>query len=307
MPGPAWIWNILGSGGWSFKTRNPAVSRRALPSGSDLVFSVEVENDGWRVGTVYVIVRVASTYDQRNIVFDSDAQEDRQRRALRIVDILRRETRKVACAWRTPSNLPPGHYSFRIEAWSPARLFLGHDEELRSRKHCFLDTGWLPGFEVVLPSTSISTTDGRRSPRAFISYAWNGEAHQQWVGDFADELQRNGIDVLIDRHDLLVGEELTRFMERAIQDCDFVVMVCSKAYTDKANGRIGGVGFETVITSAKFLHSKDKRFIIPIVRDNDMPSAEKLPIFLGSLKYVAMDGEDWRAGPMQEIVRRMRA
>ncbi len=96
-------------------------------------------------------------------------------------------------------------------------------------------------------------------------------------------------------------------MERAIQDCDFVVMVCSKAYTDKANGRIGGVGFETVITSAKFLHSKDKRFIIPIVRDNDMPSAEKLPIFLGSLKYVAMDGEDWRAGPMQEIVRRMRA
>jgi len=151
----------------------------------------------------------------------------------------------------------------------------------------------------------IEVEGSKRPPTAFISYTWAFEEHQNWVLKFAEELIRNGIDVIIDRYDLQVGEEITQFMERGIRRSDFLILVCSRAYTEKANGRVGGVGFETVITSAKFLYAKKRNFIVPVVRDNDLPPAEKLPAYLGSTKYIELSAENWAAEPIQEIVQRV--
>ena len=94
---------------------------------------------------------------------------------------------------------------------------------------------------------------GRRSPRVFLSYCWETDAHRRWVLKFAADLMRNGIHVVIDEWDLHdFHDDLHLFMETGIRDADFVVLVCTPEYTRRANARRGGVGVESSIITGEF-------------------------------------------------------
>ena len=45
----------------------------------------------------------------------------------------------------------------------------------------------------------------RPTPKAFISYSWDGEPHKDWVKAFATRLRADGLDVTLDRRHLHIG------------------------------------------------------------------------------------------------------
>ena len=47
---------------------------------------------------------------------------------------------------------------------------------------------------------------GRRPPKAFISYKWQDDAHNQWVEKFAADLRYAGIEALLDKWEVDYGE-----------------------------------------------------------------------------------------------------
>jgi len=92
------------------------------------------------------------------------------------------------------------------------------------------------------------------------------------------------------------------FMEQGIESSDFVIVVCTPTYAEKANSRDGGVGYESmVITSALASRFQTPKFI-PVLRCEDWNSS--LPIYLRSI-----NGVDLRNDPYSqtEYVKLLRA
>lgn len=116
----------------------------------------------------------------------------------------------------------------------------------------------------------------RNTPTVFISYSWDSDKHRKWVSEFALFLRNAGANVLFDG-DLKLGQQMPKFMEQSIAVADYVIIVCTENYKVKADGRIGGVGYENNIISGD-LYSKsgltDEKYI-PVLRsgnwDTSMP------------------------------------
>lgn len=49
-----------------------------------------------------------------------------------------------------------------------------------------------------------------------------------------------------------------------------VLCVCSEDYVNKANSGIGGTGYESMIISQDLLSNVNLKYIIPIVRNNNL-------------------------------------
>ncbi len=66
-----------------------------------------------------------------------------------------------------------------------------------------------------------------RHPTAFISYSWDNDPHLAWVRDLASRLRSDGVDVTLDQWHAVPGDQLPKFMETAIRDNDYVLIVCT--------------------------------------------------------------------------------
>lgn len=86
------------------------------------------------------------------------------------------------------------------------------------------------------------------SPVVFVSYSWDSEEHRAWVANLAAYLRKAGTNILFDG-DVRLGQRLPKFMEQSIARANYVVVVCTENYKAKADGRIGGVGYENNIIS----------------------------------------------------------
>ena len=53
-------------------------------------------------------------------------------------------------------------------------------------------------------------------PTVFISYSHDDESHKDWVLQLATRLRSNGLNVLLDRWNLKLGQDLASFMERGL-------------------------------------------------------------------------------------------
>lgn len=302
--------NLVFCDAWSFRTTACEISPPVLRPGDEALVTGAILNDGLRLGTVYLVMLIANPYDHEELILDTHRDlPDEQKRSLRIVDIPRGEQVRFSMSWSVPTGAAPGVYDVSLQLWNPAKLFRSVSPFFRFHYHCFHQTPWRGVIEVVgyaHGATEVGANATSRegvAPRVFISYSWDSPAHQKWVLDLADELIRHGIDVIVDKRNLYPGEEITEFIERGIRECDVFLMVCSDRYTEKAKGRIGGVGLETVISSATFLHARKTKKFIPAVRNNTKPAASKLPAYLGSTLYVDMESDSWRAEPFQELLR----
>lgn len=103
-------------------------------------------------------------------------------------------------------------------------------------------------------------------PRAFISYAWESDDHKEWVKQLAERLRRDGVDVLLDQWALAPGDQLPKFMERAIRENDHVLIVCTPRYREKSDDRSGGVGYEGDVMTGEVVASRNHRKFIPILQ-----------------------------------------
>ncbi len=129
--------------------------------------------------------------------------------------------------------------------------------------------------------------------KVFISYAWESEEHREWVKALADRLLSDGIDAVLDQYDLELGDRLPQFMEQSVRSSDYVLIVCTPAYKQKADARIGGVGYEGHIISGELFSGHNERKFIPVIKEGGVE--ESLPTFLkGKLAVDLGDGVESR-------------
>jgi hypothetical protein len=103
-------------------------------------------------------------------------------------------------------------------------------------------------------------------PKVFVSYSWEGNQHRQWVKELAVQLRTDGVNVILDQWDLILGDSLTLFMESSIRDSDFVIIICTPTYKTKSDNRHGGVGYEESIITAEILYKRNTRKFIPVLK-----------------------------------------
>lgn len=122
-------------------------------------------------------------------------------------------------------------------------------------------------------------------PTCFISYSWDSEEQKEWVRGLAEHLQNNGVRTTLDQWDLKFGMNTMRFMEESIADADYVLMVCTPKYGERANGTTGGVGWEKQIITGEMYYqiAKETKFV-PLLRHADQTTA--IPRFLRGKYYV---------------------
>jgi len=103
-------------------------------------------------------------------------------------------------------------------------------------------------------------------PVVFLSYSHDSREHKQWVAKLAAALRTKHVEVIFDQWDLEPGDDVPKFMERAVKSADRVLMVCSEPYVRKANDGMGGVGYEAMIVTGELVRDLGTRKFVPLIR-----------------------------------------
>jgi eukaryotic-like serine/threonine-protein kinase len=116
--------------------------------------------------------------------------------------------------------------------------------------------------------------------RVFISYSHDSPEHRQRVRRLADRLIRDGVDCEIDLDEPNPPEGWWAWMDRKLAEADFVLVVCTEGYYQKATARRQpsghGAKFESVLLVQALYDSGmwNERFI-PVLFE-DLPSSRIL-------------------------------
>ena len=118
----------------------------------------------------------------------------------------------------------------------------------------------------------------------FISYSWTSLGHRTTVKQWAERLLADGVEVVLDIFELKEGHDKYAFMERMVTDpsVSHVLVMCDKAYAEKADARRAGVGTESQIISKEVYEKVDQSKFIPIACELDDKGNWYLPTFLKS-------------------------
>lgn len=159
-----------------------------------------------------------------------------------------------------------------------------------------------------MSSTAPSTTTGAApftQPKAFISYSWTSLAHQSTVKQWAERLLADGVDVVMDIFDLKEGHDKYAFMEKMVTDptVTHVLVMCDKAYAEKADAREAGVGTETQIISKEVYDKVNQSKFIPIACEMDENGNWYLPTFLKSRIGINFSTAEAVNGNWEQLVR----
>ena len=128
-------------------------------------------------------------------------------------------------------------------------------------------------------------------PVVFISYSHDTREHKQWVANLAAKLLENHIQVILDQWDLDLGDDVPKFMERALRTADRVLMLCTEPYVRKANDGKGGVGYEAMIVTGELVRDLGTKKFIPVIRQSS--ADPEVPDCVSTRLYVnfSIDGE----------------
>lgn len=139
------------------------------------------------------------------------------------------------------------------------------------------------------------------TPKVFISYSHDSDAHKDWVRSLATSLMDNGVEVTLDQWDLDLGEDLSLFMQNGISSSDRVLMICSDTYVTKAEAGQGGVGFERLIVTQEVIASIETKKFIPVARGN--VASPRTPNFLGPRLYADFNSDGDYDLRLNEVLR----
>lgn len=138
---------------------------------------------------------------------------------------------------------------------------------------------------------NIGQKKSEKAPKVFISYAW---ANKNFVLRFAQDLTKDGIDVIIDEWNLKPGNDKYAFMESMVRDktIERVLIMCDRVYKERADNRQGGVGDETVIISPQLYQEMEQTKFVPIVLEHDDEGNPCKPIYINSRIHFDFSSED---------------
>lgn len=125
-------------------------------------------------------------------------------------------------------------------------------------------------------------------PKVFISYSWDTDAHQQWVIALAERLRGDKIETRMDHWHAPPGSYLPEFMEREIRENEFVLVICTPEYRDRANDRTKGVGYENDLMAGEKLADGKRNKFIPILRAGTWATA--VPSWLKGVAGIDLTG-----------------
>lgn len=114
----------------------------------------------------------------------------------------------------------------------------------------------------------------------------------------------DNIYVHFDQWDFKKGNSLSKNMEDLLKsdEIDNILIICDELYADKANGRHGGVGTETLIISPEVYADAKQEMVIPIVWERDDDGKAFLPIYLEDRDYIDLSNDDIFDEQYQELV-----
>ena len=139
-------------------------------------------------------------------------------------------------------------------------------------------------------------------PRALLSYSWDSEEHKNWVLGLAERLQgESGVEILLDQWYLMPGDDRLHFMEQGVSQSDFVMVVCTPGYAQRADGRQGGVGYESMVITGKLADHILVNKFIPVLRDGSWTTS--LPKYLKSRLGVDLSGNDYSDAQYELLLR----
>ena len=143
-------------------------------------------------------------------------------------------------------------------------------------------------------------TDPAR-PKAFISYAWDDEDHKEWVKQLATRLRADGVDVTLDRWHAAPGDQIPKFMERAVRENHLVIAVCTPRFKERSDGREGGAGYEGDIMTAYAFTGGNERKFIPVLRRGSWKEAA--PTWLLGRAKIDLSGDPYSETEYEELLR----
>jgi hypothetical protein len=132
------------------------------------------------------------------------------------------------------------------------------------------------------------------TPRIFISYSHDSDAHRALVLTLANRLRADGLNCQIDQYvNGFPPEGWQRWMETQVEQADFVLVMCTPVYLRRYRGleREGGHGvtFEgVVISQSLYDHYYHNTKFVPVMPDAG--SLEDVPLPLKGVWGVSGDG-----------------
>lgn len=121
--------------------------------------------------------------------------------------------------------------------------------------------------------------------KIFVSYSWDTVEHKAWVRKLAEDLDAiHELSVTWDGFDLDETSDTNHFMESGLHEADYIFVVGTRRYAQKANQRKGGVGIETRMASSlnwEQLDKESKSRILILQRE-----ADGVPRYLYGRPYV---------------------
>lgn len=141
--------------------------------------------------------------------------------------------------------------------------------------------------------------------RAFISYSWSSPTHVAWTINLATRLREDGVDVVLDKWDLKPGHDAYQFMESMVTDKTVtkVMMICDKAYVDKANDRSGGVGMESQIISPELYGKGTQDKFAALMTDEDDEGNPHVPVFYKGRIFIDFRAADKFEESYEQLLR----
>jgi hypothetical protein len=132
--------------------------------------------------------------------------------------------------------------------------------------------------------------------RVFFSYSHDGEEHKNWVRAAAADLEARGLEVILDQTHLEFGQDIHHFTEAAVKSADFVLLICTPIYKQKADGRQRGVGTETTLITSEIYDGATNKFIA-VLRTGDRK--ESIPDYMKHTLWVdvrtgSIESENWK-------------
>lgn len=116
-----------------------------------------------------------------------------------------------------------------------------------------------------------ATLDSSIIPKVFISYKWESDDHNDWIMKLAVDLRSAGIEALLDRWEVRLGDSFTDYMTSKINEADvllFIMTTNSIAAIEESGGKGGAVKFEMQLATSRRIAGEALR-IIPIYREGN--------------------------------------
>ncbi len=145
-------------------------------------------------------------------------------------------------------------------------------------------------------------------PKVFISYSWDSEPHKERVRLFAEKLRADGVDAVIDHWEVQPGDDIPYFIEKAIRENQFILIICTPQYKERSEARRGGVGYEGNIITAEIFGGPDreldenqKKRIIPVLRMEQWNAVA--PNWLKGRSFIDLRGEVLNEEEYKKLIR----